>query len=488
MHSASKFTLITLTSAALIATVTTPAYAAVGTTELIANIGAGAVGGDPYEITEFNGLLYFGADDGAGYELFVSDGSVGSATNLNLNPSGGSDPYNLTVIGNSLYFGAYDDVHGNELWSITGAGAPTRLTDLEPGVGSSDPTDLIAFDGDIYFRAFTNVTGQSMFRLSGGVAAQYPMGGVQSPDEFYVYNGFMYLGAFGGGDYELYRIDGTNPPVPFFESNPAGFGFPHNLVEAGGWLYFISNDGAHGPYNYELYATDGTTTNKLTTDLEDDNGYQYYEVFNDTLYFSAGNAAIGRELGHSTAGAVPTFFDINPGANPSSPEGFTAYNGSLYFGADNGVNGFELYSLTGAAAPVLRADLLPGAGSGYPYDFEVVGSRLAFAATGTGSEWELWSFDGTAANQETALYPTGDADVYYLTELNGYVYFAGNSAATGFELWRTRLAGAATASLAATGTEPVLPLGAAGGLLALGALALLFQRRATPRAAAIRLS
>lgn len=477
MHARTRLRLALVGTAALLLGVAAPAAAAPSPTELVADVRSGAASSDPTELTAFDGRLYFVADDGLGFQLFVSDGSVGSATKLDIFPGGASDPYGLTVIGNTLYFAATDSAYGSELWSITAGGSPTLVADLEPGAGNSYPGEYTLFNGDIYFRAQTSVTGQSLFRLSGGAVTQYPMGTVSLPSDFFVYNGYLYMAASGPDDIQLYRADGTNPPTQFFVSNPIGFGYPHRFAVAGGVLYFLSNDGSTAPYNYELYATDGVATpTKLTTDLADTNGYQYYAVFNDTLYFSGGPSAIGRELGHTTGGAAPSFFDINPGASGSEPEGFTAYNGSLYFSADNGAAGYELFSITGAAAPVLRADIAPGATDSYPWAFTVSNGRLVFSASEDGTDWQLHSFDGTTLTLEVEN--ATNTDPYEsIVVLGDYIYYSAESAAVGRELWRTRITPAATAALADTGTDALLPIGIAAAFLLTGAGILVVRRR-----------
>jgi ELWxxDGT repeat protein len=481
VRSRTRLALALLASAAVLVSVAAPASAAPSPTELVADLVVGPGSSSPESLTVLGSRIYFVADDGGGAELFVSDGSVGSATNLNLNPTGGSDPQSLTVIGSTLYFSATNGVDGTELWSVTAGGTPAMVADIETGAGGSDPNGFTLYNGGIYFQASTTATGQSLFRLVGGSVTQYPMGTLSAPSNFFVYTGYLYMSAFGVNNVQLYRLDGTNPPQEYFVSNPTGFGNPKRFAVASGLLYFLANDGlGGGPYNYELYVTDGLgTTTKLTTDIADDNGYQYFTVFNDTLYFAAGTAAIGRELGHTTGGAAPTYFDIYPGPTGSFAEGFIAYNGSLYFGADNGTAGYELMSLAGAGAPALRADINPGAGDAFPYAFAVSNGTLAFTAYGDGVDGQLWSFDGTTANQESDIVAT-DANVYEKVALGDYLYYNGTSTADGRELWRTRVSAAAAAGpgLAATGSEPVVPLGIAAALLVAG-LALTRARRRT---------
>lgn len=483
MRTRTRLALTLLASSVVLLSTGIPAQAAPSPTELVADIVPGSGSSTPSELTVFNGRIYFVAADSGGDELFVSDGSLGSATNLNLNPSGASDASELVVIGNTLYFSATDGVHGTELWSVTGSGAPTMVADIETGAGDSDPTEFTLYNGDIYFRAYTSTTGQVVFRLSGGVVSPYPTSSTLSaPSNFFAYNGLLYFAASGPDGSQLYRLDGTNPPVQFAVTNSSGSANPKNFAVAGGVLYFLANDAADGlAFNYELYATDGVSApTKLTTDLVENIGYQYFTVFNDTLFYAGGTAATGREIGRTTGGAIPSYIDVNPGAASSFAEGFTPYNGILYFGADNGVNGYELMSLTGGT-PVLRADINVGAGDSFASVFIVANGKLLFSAYGDGNNAQLWSFDGAIANQESAIVAT-DADVYEKVVLGDYVYFKATSTANGNELWRTRIDAAAVTvapALAATGTSTLFPAGIAAALLLTG-VALTLMRRRTP--------
>lgn len=482
MRTRNRLAITLLSSSALLLGAAAPAQAAPSPTDLVADIVAGSGSSRPSELTVFNNRIYFVATDSGEDELFVSDGSIGSATNLNLNPTGPSEPSELVVIGNTLYFSATDGVHGTELWSVTGSGVPTMVADIETGAGDSNPTEFTLFDGDVYFQAYSGSTGQVVFRLSAGTVSPYPTNApISAPDNFFDYKGLLYFAASGADGSQLYRLDGTNPPEQFAVTNPGSDGDAKNFAVAGGLLYFLANDAGNGlAYNYELYATDGVSAPaKLTTDLVENIGYQYFSVFNDTLYFAGGTAATGREIGHTTGGAVPSYYDINPGAASSFAQGFTSYNGTLYFGADNGVAGFELMSLTGGT-PVLRADINVGAGDSFASVFIVANGKLLFTAYGDGNNAQLWSFDGTRANQESNIV-AADADVYEKVALGDYIYFKATSTANGNELWRTRIETAAvtaTPALAATGSDALLPAGIAAALLLAG-IALALSRRRT---------
>jgi ELWxxDGT repeat protein/VCBS repeat-containing protein len=71
---------------------------------------------DISSLTNFNGSLFFVANDGTGYRVFRSDGSSASTVPV----SGGftAAPTELTVSGGKLLFAASTATNGNELWRI----------------------------------------------------------------------------------------------------------------------------------------------------------------------------------------------------------------------------------------------------------------------------------------------------------------------------------------------------------------------------------
>ncbi|NJK58324.1 MAG: hypothetical protein HC939_21275, partial [Pleurocapsa sp. SU_5_0] len=116
----------------------------------------------PENLVEFNNQIFFSADDGEnGNELFVSDGTAeGTQLLVDLYPGennygdNGSFPRNLTEFDGKLYFAANDGENGNELFVSDGTAEGTQLlVDLRPGednYGNSNgayPNNLTEFDG-----------------------------------------------------------------------------------------------------------------------------------------------------------------------------------------------------------------------------------------------------------------------------------------------------------------------------------------------------
>ncbi len=108
-----------------------------------------------------NGILYFPADDGSGYELWRSDGTnPGTYKVIELNPGGESRPRFVTEVNGKVLFFAYEPTYGYEWWSYDPAlpinynippvaaasGAPTQgvapLQVLFSSAGSYDPDGI----------------------------------------------------------------------------------------------------------------------------------------------------------------------------------------------------------------------------------------------------------------------------------------------------------------------------------------------------------
>ncbi|MEN9518324.1 MAG: hypothetical protein RLZZ381_912 [Cyanobacteriota bacterium] len=191
----------------------------------------------PDNFFEFNNKLYFTANDGVhGNELFVSDGTA-EGTQLVADLYPGEDKYgklssfadNFLEFNGKLYFTADDGVHGDELFVSDGTTEGTQLmTDLYPGENnngfaySSYPDNFFEFNGKLYFTANDGVHGDELFVSDGTaegtqlVADLYPgensYGSINSsaPDSLVEFNGKLYFAADDGENgRELFVSDGT---------------------------------------------------------------------------------------------------------------------------------------------------------------------------------------------------------------------------------------------------------------------------------------
>ena len=87
----------------------------VSTAAVVKNINA--AGNDTAaSLTNFNGSLYFTANDGTGNKVFRTDGT--SAGTVAVSGNFSSTPTGLTVVNGKLFFAASDATNGTELWAV----------------------------------------------------------------------------------------------------------------------------------------------------------------------------------------------------------------------------------------------------------------------------------------------------------------------------------------------------------------------------------
>ena len=132
----------------------------------------------PRYLTEFNGKLYFAANNGEnGRELFVSDGTAaGTQLLVDLRPElinselgYGSYPSDLTEFNGKLYFSANDGEVGTELFVTDGTAEGTQLVaDIRPGTSNyrSSPSNLTVVGDELFFSAFDESVGRELLKLT----------------------------------------------------------------------------------------------------------------------------------------------------------------------------------------------------------------------------------------------------------------------------------------------------------------------------------
>src|SRR6185295_16616669 len=104
----------------------------------------------PQRLTRVGNLVFFTAQDGAGTELWATDGRPGGTRRVrDLAPGRrGSFPRDLTAVGDRLFFTADDGVHGREVWSSDGTPrGTTMVADLALGPATSFPQHLAGIPG-----------------------------------------------------------------------------------------------------------------------------------------------------------------------------------------------------------------------------------------------------------------------------------------------------------------------------------------------------
>jgi ELWxxDGT repeat protein len=373
-----------------------------GGTELLKDIRPGDAGSYPGGFTEFQGRLYFTADDGGnGTELWVTNGTAnGTQLVKDINPgAASSSPANLTVSGGRLFFAATTASNGNELWTSDGSAERTVMVkDLYSGSGSSWPSQLTDVNGTLFFAADDAVWRSDGTSL-GTTLVREPRPGTASSElaGFTALGNRLIFSANGGSQgSEIWSSDGTWGGTWVLKDLRSGSrgSAPSGFTECNGFVYFSANDGTSGS---ELWRTDGT-------------------------YF-------GTQLVR----------DIFPGEKGSVPQYLANVAGRLYFRANDGTTGVELWTSDGSAAgTALVRDILPGGKSSNPQQFTALDGHLIFTANDGSSGTALWRSQGTADTTfgVGVIVPAGSPGFPgHPTAADGKVYLSLSDGATGDEPW-----------------------------------------------------
>ncbi|MDB5334442.1 MAG: hypothetical protein JWN70_61 [Planctomycetaceae bacterium] len=211
-----------------------------------------------------------------------------------------------------------------------------------------------------------------------------------------------------------------------------------------GALYFSASDAAGGR---ELWKSDGTAAGTvLVKDIRPGTSSSFpveLTNVNGTVFFNATDGLTGPELWKSDGTAAGTVLvkDIKDGSSGSVPTYLTAINGTLYFAASEGAGGNELWKSDGTSAGTVQVkDIFAGIFSSNPRNLINVNGTLFFTAADNGGGIELWKSDGTTAGTvqvKDIVAGTGNSSPASLTNVNGVLYFTATDTAGGTELWKS---------------------------------------------------
>ena len=442
-------------------------------------------GSNPTSLTEFDGQLFFTANDGVtGSELWISDGTANGTQLLKDidttdNPYGPSGSYasDFTEFDGQLFFTADDGITGQELWVSDGTADGTQLLkDINPGSydvdidypASSYASDFTEFDGQLFFSANDGVTGNELW-VSDGTAngtqllkdintTDNPYGPSSSlPSNFTEFDGQLFFTANDGvTGSELWISDGTANGTQLLKDidttdNPYGpsGSYASDFTEFDGQLFFTADDGITGR---ELWVSDGTANGTQllkdinTTDSPYGPGPFSFTEFDGQLFFTADDGVTGRELWVSdgTANGTQLLKDINTtdspyGSSSSDASDFTEVDDKLFFTADDGVTGRELWVSDGTAnGTQLLVDINNDIFSNPPQNLTTAGDLLFFITDDGFTGTELWISDGTAEGTQLFQDINPDTDGLgpdSLTVVDDQLFFSANDGTTGRELW-----------------------------------------------------
>lgn len=397
-------------------------------------------------VAPFGFLLSAESNDG-GYEPFVSDGTA-AGTRLLRNiadntATGDSLPADFIEFNGALYFTADDEVAGRELWRSDGTSAGTRLfADLVSGPASSHPVAPFVAGNRLYF--FTLAGARTLWSTDGNSAPvrvgppgdatgehlspwgrdpHFPLlrsWSCPQPRAAQLGSQFYFPAFSSSTGWELWKTDGTQAGTQLAVDLRPGDQFgspPCRVVALNNRLFFT----AVAQDSVKLWSSNGTAAGTQAIETLS-HGSLFGEsfgpvVFGGSLYFTTPveNPTRSR-LWRSNGSAVATvvYEAATPGGSISLP---VAVGNRLVFTVETptsvGTRTVELWATQGT---VVGAELLATRIASGPGAMLAAGSQLFFTRTDDASGAEPWVTDGTVSGtrmiQDVVVGTAGSAPLW----------------------------------------------------------------------------
>jgi ELWxxDGT repeat protein len=322
--------------------------------ELVLDINDGSSGSNPRNLFVFNNLLFFAADDSSGVnsggadtgiEPWTTDGTA-AGTNLlqDINPGEGnsSSPFNVFEFNGALYFTANDGAA--ELWtSDLGAGGTSKV-DLFPDVDGDVPNNAVVFGNNVYLTANLASGNNQVVEWDGTNPAQIAPNAAGSDvatmaSSFVVYNDLLYGYIENNVDEpttgrELYSYNpdtDTYTLIKDIASGNSNSGIS-NFTVANGLLYFEAEG--------NLWQSDGTTANTIEVPQNAAlgmNGVNNLFNYNENILFEGDNGG-GDQLWilNTTTGTISQISNTVGDNDNHDPSDFVELNGFVYYRGESG--------------------------------------------------------------------------------------------------------------------------------------------------------
>lgn len=452
----------------------------------IRDIRQGSLGSNPYlySAETFGGRLFFIAgDDGAGREIWSTDGTTNGTRLLkDISPDPGDSHSFRAVIGNRLFFNAAD-ANGYEPWVTDGTSAGTFiLKDIAPGTFPFTPprprgsltSDFTKLGSTVVFFAFASggQGGSQLWKTDGtpsGTQLVQSFGNSFDDETFavgVVGDQLLFWAKDGNRGRELWGVDGSLSPRPIKDINPGAAdgdpgssSFAYSMRTALGERLFFS--ATAGPTGEEMWVSDGTAAGtRLLKDISPGTAGTYLfdpTALGNQLYALARNGVtnsseLWRSDGSPNGTTLVKRFDLGGASSSSFNYSIVAaVGGNLFIDVTSPNQGRQLWISNGTTDGTKLLKLInPGNSGGtgsnsfsYRIKTVTVGNKLFFTANDGRSGLELWVSDGTSAGtRQVKDIREGSASSISpfntsLTAAANQVFFWANDGITGNELWRS---------------------------------------------------
>jgi ELWxxDGT repeat protein len=419
-----------------------------GGTRLVRDINPGLADAEPYHLTVFDGLVWFEANDGRhGNELWRSDGTTEGTfiacdfTQPKHAPPG-STPQQLTTSGSDAWFVAQDRDRKWYLWHTRGTVGDVRRLNPEIAQGRAEYfRAILPFSGGVYVVTSSSHVGTLWFATPEDVALVK-----EAPPVLYDDNGrcsvaslgtkFFFAGRTESGQAAIYLLTEPCAAAQLVDTGGADLSsaLPRELTPWGDQVAFVASSPDTGE---ELWIIDGMAA-RLLADITPGPGSGFPRSLlpaHGGLYFVGDDGVHGPEVWHTEGETHDTrrLTDINPVQDPSAipPAELTCIGQTLFFSAHEPIHGTELWAYTvGATAPRLVRDIFYGPASSYPAELTPVGPHIYFRAESLNKGTELWTSDGTKEGTRLItdlVEGQGSSGPHLLTSAGNRLLFAARS-------------------------------------------------------------
>jgi ELWxxDGT repeat protein len=375
------------------------------TVELVKNLNNNT-GSNPRWFTEWNGALYFFANDGIDihkiYSLTPNTLPV-MCNNVTGNAVFGDGTIStndkMGIVNNKLYIPILGNPIGRELYSYDAVSMPSIVMDINPGSGSGNPRFFVTHNNKLYFQATSPITGTELWVHDPIANTTTNLTDINvGPNSSTVanitlLNNKLYFSASNGNDtfpghtgIELYCYDiATNTTIQIADIYPGNIGSnPTMLSVVNNDLFFVATDPIYGK---ELYKYDGSQITRLT-DINPGTGQGVYTsdqscptYFNGSIYFAANESNNLINLGKYDLTTNTVSIIYCAGATHSCiPRYFTLYDNKLFFSSTDTISGIEIWHTNGIAAPSMVWDVNPGTPGSNARFFTLFNNALYFNA------------------------------------------------------------------------------------------------------------
>lgn len=448
-----------------------------GGTVLVKNITGSAYPAG--RLTDVNGTLYFVDDilsDQYGNEIWRSDGTTAGTSMVKAIGGGsGSAPRYLTNYNGTLYFSADDGVHDRQIWKTDGTPAGTVMVhEVYNAVGNNppNPQDLAVLGNKLVFRMTRDGYGREWWYTDGTPAGPTLIANIETgvlvstSDEFVVAGNSLYYPVYNGATSasELWRISLYVPPVKSQMLTPADGSTLASTTQTFTWdsgtgvsSYALWIGSAPG--GYDIYSgNEGVNLNKTVTTLPDDGRTLYVSLFSLINGSYQGNAYTYTAF----KGPQPRKARIT-----SPAPGSTLGSASLPLVWDAGLNVTSYFLFVGTTA---------GGNNLYAGDQGTATSRTVPVAAGMGRVYvtlyslikgayqaNYYYFDSQPAVKAALTSPTNGATLASGSSLN--LAWSAGTGVTSYAVWLGSSYGGYDLGAAATGTtaSASLPIVQDGG-------------------------